>query len=122
MRLAILTIAAGLALLAAVPATASARSARPSEAQATHVAQRLADSAADGVRSFGIFEIEQVSVSCDQPLDRGAHSLKCMYALHVRNTEDGTGVTCVNSVYVYKTRGSGRLYGRFGSQICLSRA
>jgi hypothetical protein len=118
MRILIATIAAGLALVAAIPATASARNPRPSAAQATPIAQQLADRAADGVRSFGIFEVQHVSVRCGHPLDRGSRSVRCTYALSVRNTGDGTSVTCLNSVYVAKSGKSGRLHGRYGSQLC----
>jgi hypothetical protein len=117
MRTLITTIAVGLALVAAVPATASARNPRPTEAQATTVAKQLAERAAAGLRSFGIFEIEHTSVSCGRPLGWGRRSLTCVYALYVRNTQDGSGQTCLNSVYVFKTR-NGRLQGRFGTQRC----
>jgi hypothetical protein len=115
MRTLITTIAAGLALVAAVPATTSARSARPTKAQATQVTQRLAADAAEGVRSFGIFEIERVSVSCGAPFGSGSHSVTCAYALFVRNTQDGTRHLCVNSVHVLNMSRAGRLYG---SQTC----
>jgi hypothetical protein len=116
-RTPITTLAVGLTLVAAVPATASARNPRPTEAQATAVAHRLAERAAAGLRSFGIFEIEHTSVSCGRPLGSGPRSLNCAYALYVNNTDDGSGQTCLNSVYVFKTR-SGRLVGRYGTQSC----
>jgi hypothetical protein len=116
-RTLITTMAVGLALVAAIPATASARNPRPTEAQATLVAQRLAERAADGLRTFGIFDIEHVSVSCAHPFGSGPRSLTCAYALYVHNTEDGSGQTCLNSVYVSKTR-SGRIQGRFGTLSC----
>jgi hypothetical protein len=116
-RTLITTMAVGLALVAAIPATASARNPRPTEAQATQVAQRLAEGAADGLRTFGIFDIEHISVSCGHPFGSGPRSLTCAYALYVHNTEDGSGQTCLNSVYVSKTR-SGRIQGRVGTLSC----
>jgi hypothetical protein len=118
MRTLITSVAVGLALVAAVPATASARNARPSPAQATPVAQRLAEQAAAGLRTFGILEVEHISVSCGRPLGWGPRSLTCVYALYVHNNADGTGQTCFNSVYVFKAPKTGRLSGRFGSQNC----
>jgi hypothetical protein len=117
-RTTITTIAVGLALIAAVPATASARNPRPTEAEATAVAKRLAQRAAEGMRTFGIFEVEHISVSCGHPFGSGPRSLTCAYALYVHNTADGTGQTCLNSVYVFKARKTGRLSGRFGTQSC----
>jgi hypothetical protein len=117
-RTTITSIAVCLALVAAVPATASARNPRPTEAQATIVAKRLAERAADGLRSFGIFEVEHISVSCGHAFGAGPRSLTCAYALYVHNTADGTGQTCLNSVYVFKAPKTGRLSGRFGTQNC----
>jgi len=48
----------------------------------------------------------------------GRRSLTCAYALYVHNTDDGTGQICLGSVHVYKTRTTGRLYGRSGAQSC----
>ena len=117
LRSSIVTIAVGLAVVAAIPSTASARNPRPTQAQATHIAHRFAERAADGLRSFGIFEIERISVSCAHPFGSGPRSLTCAYALYVHNTQDSSGQICLNSVYVSKTD-SGRLHGRFGSQSC----
>jgi hypothetical protein len=111
-------IAVALALVAALPAAASARSPRPTAVQATPVAQRLAEQAAEGVRSLGIFEVEDISVWCGRPFGSGARSMTCAYALFVRNTEDGTRQTCVNSVHVALASRAGPLSGRFGSQNC----
>jgi hypothetical protein len=118
MRTLITTIAVGLALVAAVPATASARNPRPTEAQATTVAKRLAERAAAELRSFGMLEVEHVSVSCARPLGWGPRSLTCAYALYVHNADDDTGQICLNSVHVYKARTTGRIFGRFGTQSC----
>ena len=113
----IVTVVVALALMAGTAATASARNPRPTEAQATKVAQRLAERAAEGLRTFGIFEIEHMSVSCAHPFGSGPRSLTCVYALYVRNTQDGSGQICLNSVYVSKTR-TGRVRGRFSTQSC----
>lgn len=113
----IVTVIVGLALMAGTAATASARNPRPTEAQATKVAQRLAEQAAEGLRAFGIFEIEHMSVSCAHPFGSGPRSLTCVYALYVQNTQDGSGQICLNSVYVSKAP-TGRLRGRFGTQSC----
>jgi hypothetical protein len=118
MRTLITTIAVGLALVAAVPATASARNPRPTEAQATTVAKRLAERAAAELSSFGMLEVEHISVSCGRPFGWGPRSLTCAYALYVHNTDDGTGQMCLNSVHVYKARTTGRIFGRFGTQSC----
>jgi hypothetical protein len=117
LRSSIVTVAVGLALVAGTTATASARNPRPTEAQATKVAQRLAERAADGLRTFGIFEIEHISVSCAHPFGAGPRSLTCAYALYIHNTQDGSGQICLNSVYVSKTP-TGRVRGRFGTQSC----
>ncbi len=113
----IVTVVVALAVMASTAATASARNSRPTEAQATKVAQRLAEQAAEGLRSFGIFEIEHTSVSCAHPFGSGSRAPTCAYALYVHNTQDGSGQICVNSVYVFKSS-TGRVRGRFGTQNC----
>jgi hypothetical protein len=119
MRNAVATIAAGLSLVAVAPATASTPNPRPAQAQASAVTRQFAERAAEGVSSFGIFQIQRITVSCGQPFGSGPRSLTCAYALFVRNTEDGTGLYCLNTVYVSKARNTGRLHGRFGNQSCL---
>ena len=74
MRTLATTIAAVLALAVAIPATASARNPRPTEAQATAVAQRIADRAAEGLRSTGAFDVEAPMLSCGHPLGSGARA------------------------------------------------
>jgi hypothetical protein len=118
MRTITATLTVGLALIAAVSATASQQSARPSQAQASVAANRLADRAAEGVRAFRIFDVEGVSVSCGAPFGFGPRSMTCAYALHVRNIEDGTRQTCLNPVYVYKAAKDGHVYARYGTQHC----
>jgi hypothetical protein len=118
MRNLVATIAAGVSLVAVVPATASTPNPRPAQAQASAVTRQFAESAAGGVRSFGIFQIERITVSCGQPFGAGPRSLTCAYALFLRNTEDGTSSLCLNTVYVSKALKTGRVYGRFGNQSC----
>lgn len=114
----IAALTAALALVAAVPATASQPSARPSQAQATVAAKRLTERATEGVRAFGIFQVEDVSVSCGDPFGMGSRSMTCAYALHVRNIEDGTRQMCLNPVYVSKAAKDGHISARFGTQSC----
>ena len=117
-RTLIAVMAVCFALVSAVPATAATRNPRPTEAQATAIAKGLAERAADGLRSFGIFDIEHMSVSCGRPLGWGPRSLTCVYMLYVHNTQDGSGQMCLNNhVQVFKTR-AGRLLGRAGSLSC----
>ena len=115
MRTLVIALALGAALATAVPATAAAPKAKPSEAQATHVAQRLAQNAADGLLSYGIFDLEHVSVSCRHPFGSSPGAIRCGYALYLHNTQDGSGAICVSSVDVFRTR-TGRIQGRYATQ------
>jgi hypothetical protein len=118
MRKLVATIAAGLSLAAVIPATASAANPRPAQAQASAVTRQFAERAAEGLRSYRIFEIERVTVSCADLFGSGPRSLTCAYAIFVRNTEDGTSHYCLNTVDVSKARKTGRLRGDFGNQSC----
>jgi hypothetical protein len=118
MRNLVATIAVGLSLVALVPATASAANPRPAQAQASAVTRQFAERAAQGLRSYRIFEVERVTVSCGDLFGSGPRSLTCAYAIFVRNTEDGTSHHCLNTVYVSKARKTGRLHGDFGNQSC----
>jgi len=111
-----LTVA--LALLAAVPASASNRKARPSQAQAIAMAQSVAASAAKGVGAVPTIEVERFSASCGEPFGMGPRSINCAYVLYVHNTVSGIRQTCIATGHVTKSRKDGHVYARYGGLNC----
>jgi hypothetical protein len=105
-----------VALLAlAAPAVASAH--RPSAAEAEPVTERIAAKTAEGLTSFGIFEVEHVSASCSHLRAYRSHRVLCDYAIWLRNVEDGSRQTC-DAVAIVSKRNSGRVFGRSGGLRC----
>ena len=115
---AIAALTVALALVAAVPASASNRTARPSQAQAIAMARSVAASAAKGISAVPTIEVESFSASCGDPFGVGPRSINCAYVLHVRNTVSGARQTCIATGYVAKSRKGGRVYARYGGLNC----